>query len=181
MKGALKPAAPPGPGPFRVLVILSRVLLALILGLGICILAGTIYAVYRDRGVPAAGGAEPGDQGRARPGAAVQDRAAPGETAIFTGIGRLRIPVAAPGGSGTLVLSIAFPYSLRDRAFAEELASRVGDFRHIAAAYFSSLPAGDLRGPDEEKLKAELLRSYNGILRLGKIETIYFNDLLLFE
>jgi hypothetical protein len=26
-----------------------------------------------------------------------------------------------------------------------------------------------------------LLRSYNGILRLGKIETLYFNDLLLFE
>jgi hypothetical protein len=173
--------------------VLYRTLLVLAVALGGIILGGTLYAAFRDSG-SAGGGA---GQGPAAPGT--------GETAgeaVFTGIGRLRIPLASPGESGgmgggtgrspgpgdmsagaqaALVLSIAFPYPARDRAFTEELASRVGDFRRITREYFSARSPEELRGMDEKTMKAELLRAYNAVLRLGNIETLYFNDLLLFE
>jgi flagellar basal body-associated protein FliL len=170
------------------LVIISRILLALALAVVFVILAGTLYAVYRG---PGAGPVITfGPDKTTRPGTERNGgTAAPERTGIFTGIGRLRIPVAAHDGAGggtgaakaTLILSIAFPYPPRDRAFAEELASRVGDFRRIAAEYFSSRSAEELRNPDEDALKAELLRRYNAILMLGNIEALYFNDLLIFE
>jgi flagellar basal body-associated protein FliL len=168
------PASP----PLRSLVIISRILLLLALVLVFVILAGTFYAVYRG---PGAGPiAVFGGSGTAGPGDAAGSGPTPG---IFPGIGRLRIPVAAGGGAGkaTMILSIAFPYPPQDRAFAEELASRVGDFRRIAVDYFSSRSVAELRNPDEDALKAELLRRYNAILMLGNIETLYFNDLLIFE
>jgi flagellar basal body-associated protein FliL len=168
------------------LVIVSRILLILSLVLAFVILAGTLYAVYRGPGSGPV--VDFGADKTARPrtgdgaGAGAGNQEAAG---IFTGIGRLRIPVAAGSGTGaenaTLILSIVFPYPPRDRAFAEELASRVGEFRRVAVDYFSSRPAEELRNPDEGALKAELLRRYNAILMLGNIETLYFNDLLIFE
>jgi flagellar basal body-associated protein FliL len=162
---------------FRILVILALVLVFIIL-------AGTLYGLYRGAGAGPVFGF-----GAGRTAGPVVEReggTAGQEPAVFTGIGRLRIPVAAHDGTGaaekaTLVLSIAFPYSPRDRAFAEELASRVGDFRRIAVEYFSSRSAGELRNADESALKAELLSRYNAILMLGNLETLYFNDLLIFE
>ena len=97
---------------------------------------------------------------------------------IFSGIGRLRIPLA---DSSTLILSIAFPYPLHDRAFVEELAARTGDFRTIATNYFASLPAASLATLNEETARAEILRQYNTSLRLGRIETLYFHDLIIIE
>lgn len=164
----------PGQAVPRPLLILYRCLLALALVMGVLILGGSLYAVFRGQ-------------------AAAGNRTGPGETAdpgedIFTAIGRLRIPLAAPGNTGgtgseraALVLSIVFPYPVRDRAFTEELNSRVEDFRRIAREYFSARSADELRTTDEKNMKADLLQAYNAVLRLGKIETLYFNDLLLFE
>lgn len=98
------------------------------------------------------------------------------DTGIFSGIGRLRIPLV---NSSTLILSIAFPYSLHDSAFMEELAVRISDFRSIAIEYFSSLSADNIVNLDESAAKAEILKRYNNKLRLGKIETLYFIDLLI--
>jgi flagellar basal body-associated protein FliL len=167
------------------LVIASRVLLVLALALVVVILAGTLYAVCRSPGSGPV--VDFGADGTARSGAGeAPETAGQGAAGIFTGIGRLRIPAAAYHGAGgaekaVLVLSIAFPYPPEDRAFTEELASRVGDFRRIAVEYFSSRTAEELRNPDEETLKAELLRRYNAILMLGNIEALYFYDLLIFE
>ena len=97
---------------------------------------------------------------------------------IFSGIGRLRIPLA---DSSTLILSIAFPYPLNDRAFAEELAARTGYFRTIATNYFASLPAESLATLNEDIARTELLRQYNTSLRLGRIETLHFHDLIIIE
>ena len=97
---------------------------------------------------------------------------------IFSGIGRLRIPLA---DSSTLILSIAFPYPTNDRAFVEELSARTGDFRAIATNYFASLPAESLARLNEDTARAEILRQYNTSLRLGRIETLYFNDLIIIE
>jgi flagellar basal body-associated protein FliL len=165
----------PGGSVPRPLLVLYRALLILALVLGLFLVGGTLFAVFRGSG-------EAGDR-------AAGDRAAGAGEAVFTNIGRLRIPAAADGagpgpageGRAALVISIAFPYPPGDRAFTEELASRVGDFRRIAADYFSARSLEELREMDEKKMKADLLREYNAALRLGKIETLYFNDFLLFE
>jgi flagellar basal body-associated protein FliL len=78
-------------------------------------------------------------------------------------------------------LFAAFPYSSRDIAFSEELASRVSDFRKTAAEYFGSFTADELSRTNEEIIKRDLLDRYNGMLRLGKIETLFFNDYMIIE
>jgi flagellar basal body-associated protein FliL len=97
---------------------------------------------------------------------------------IFSGLGRLRIPLE---DSSILILSIAFPYHANDTAFTEELAAKIGDLRTIAATYFSSLPSEKTIQIDEEAAKTEVLRRFNTALRLGKIETVYFNDMMVID
>jgi flagellar basal body-associated protein FliL len=101
-------------------------------------------------------------------------------TGIFSGIRNLRIPLAVEPAA-ILVLSISFPYPAEDRPFAEELASHVGEFRSIATDYFSSLTGEKAVNPDEDAAKTEILKRYNAILRLGKIETLYFGDLMIVD
>ncbi|MDR3115782.1 MAG: hypothetical protein LBU25_09720, partial [Treponema sp.] len=72
---------------------------------------------------------------------------------MFTGIGRFRV-VTADTPPMTIVISIIFPYQPEDRAFAEELDSKVRDFRNIAAAYFSAHTAAELREANESLIKA---------------------------
>jgi flagellar basal body-associated protein FliL len=161
-------------------------LLALLLG------GGTLYAVlgrpespfFSIGGAPGKGRGEGGLPGNSDGPGAGRDAVSAGNAAsVFTGIGRLRIPLAVPAGgsAATMVLSIAFPYPLNDSPFTEELAARVPDFRNMAAEYFSSLPPGELRELDEEKAKKEILKRYNAALRLGRIETLYFSDLMIVE
>jgi flagellar basal body-associated protein FliL len=177
----------------RRLLAVYRVMAALALLLALLIAGGTLYAVLGKPESPLfnIGGAQDGEspgQGRresdplrngARPGAGRRENV----VSVFNGIGRLRIPLAAPAGGpvATMILSIAFPYPLNDPPFTEELAARVPDFRSIAFEYFSSLSPGELRDPDEEKAKKEILRRYNAALRLGRIETLYFSDLMIVE
>ncbi|MDR2434167.1 MAG: flagellar basal body protein FliL [Treponema sp.] len=163
--------------PNRGKLIVYRVMFLLVLVLAGLLAAGTLYAFLRPAGsVPLfrIGGGESANTGIGDTGGGV--------AGVFTGIGRLRIPLA--GGSpvpATMVLSIAFPYPPEDRAFTEELASKVGDFRTIAIEYFSSLPAEQAINPDENAAKSEILRRYNASLRLGKIEALYFSDLMVIE
>ena len=114
---------------------------------------------------------------------------------VFSGIGRLRLSTAEPDagqrsrgpgpaadqGSATVILTITFPYSSEDRAFAEELAARVRDFRNITENYFKSISARDLHARSEDRIKAELLERFNNVLRLGKIQLLYFNDFLILD
>jgi len=97
---------------------------------------------------------------------------------VFSGIGRLRIPVA---NSSILILSIAFPYQAGDTAFTEELAGKTGELKTIATDYFSALPADKITQIDEEAAKAEILRRYNAALRLGRIEALYFSDMMILD
>jgi flagellar basal body-associated protein FliL len=94
---------------------------------------------------------------------------------VFSGLGRLRIPLA---DSSTLVLSIAFPYHHNDIAFTEELAVKINEFKAIATDYFSSLPVEQAAQIDETAAKIEILKRFNEILRLGSIETLYFSDMM---
>jgi flagellar basal body-associated protein FliL len=165
------------------LLIVYRIIVAVILALVVVLIAGSLYAVFRspDSGPlfqigSGAGGPVSGGAGNAGRGAA--DGAA--NVSVFNGIGRLRIP-AAGQPPATIILSIAFPYPSQDRAFTEELASRIGEFRSIAGDYFSSLPEEQLVSLDEDAAKAEILRRYNALLRLGTIDALYFNDLMIVD
>ena len=163
---------------------MCRIVVLLILALIGLLAAGTVYAFLRS---PASGplfrigGAGAG--GANQSGAASAGPASGSDTvSVFTGIGRLRIPLkGGASGTATLILSVAFPYPPGDRAFSEELASSVGDFRSIVVDYFSSLPAGELVSLDEAAAKTEILRRYNAGLRLGTIESLYFSDLMVIE
>jgi flagellar basal body-associated protein FliL len=99
---------------------------------------------------------------------------------IFTNIGRLRA-LSADKPPVTIVVSIAFPFPPEDRAFAEELASKVAEFRNTALEYFSSRSAAELRQSGEETIKAEILHRYNNLLHLGNISILYFNDLMFID
>jgi len=97
---------------------------------------------------------------------------------VFSGLGRLRIPLS---NSSILLLSLAFPYSASDSAFTEELAAKIGDFRTIASSYFSSLFAESIIQIDEETAKQEILRRFNESLRLGRIDALYFSDMMIID
>jgi len=97
---------------------------------------------------------------------------------VYSGLGRLRIPLS---NSSILILSIAFPYHHSDTAFTEELAAKNGDFKTIAVDYFSSLEADKIIQIDEDAAKTEILKRFNENLRLGRIETLYFSDMMILD
>jgi flagellar basal body-associated protein FliL len=97
---------------------------------------------------------------------------------IYSGLGRLRIPLV---NNSIMILSLSFPYSAGDIHFTEELASKTAELRTLATAYFSSLPEEALIHINEEIAKQEILRSFNNNLRLGRIETLFFNDMLVID
>ncbi|MCL2600491.1 MAG: flagellar basal body protein FliL [Treponema sp.] len=174
----------PTPKPSKGLLTVYRVAVALVLLLIGVWVAGTTFACIRSPD------AEPlfrlGGQGDSvtRGNAGVirgTDFAGAGNHAnMFSGIGRLRIPLEGQPPA-TVVLSLSFPYPADDLFFAEELASRIGDFRSIAEGYFSSLPRDELARLDETRAKNEILSRYNAMLRLGRIETLYFTDLIILD
>jgi flagellar basal body-associated protein FliL len=156
-------------------LIMYRVVVAVILLLAVVLITGSLYAAFRpkDSSPLFRIGGGGGEQGR---GEAVPAR----ETNVFSGLGRLRIPLAGEP-SATLVVAISFPYPADDRAFAEELASRIGDFRSIANDYFAALSLEKAAVLNEDAAKADILARYNALLRLGKIETLYFGDLMVVD
>jgi flagellar basal body-associated protein FliL len=163
-----RPSRPAPPqGLPRFLALLCRVFLILALALVLVIATGTVYAlVLRPKSAP---------QPVANPAPPVSP-----DAAVFTGLGRLRCPTAGPK-PGLVILQATFPYFPGDRPFSEELVSRLRDFRSLTAAYFAALKAEDLYRKGEDEIKAELLASYNALLRLGQIQTLYFNEYMVIE
>jgi flagellar basal body-associated protein FliL len=156
------------------MLVAYRIIAVLLIAIVIVLLAGSLYAIIRG---PDSGPLfRIGGSGGNRSGQILDD----GSVGIFSGIGIRRIPLAGEPPA-VIVLSISFSYPADDRPFAEELASRIGDFRSIADSYFSSLPREKTAPLDEEAAKAEILRRYNALLRLGKIEALYFGDLMVLE
>jgi flagellar basal body-associated protein FliL len=153
-------------------LIMYRVVVALILVLAVVLITGSLYAVFRspDSGPLFRIGGD-GEQGG---GEAAPAR----DVHVFSGIGRLRIPL---DGDATIIIAISFPYPADDRAFAEELASRIGDFRSIATEYFAALRPANAAALNADVAKAEILGRYTALLRLGKIETLYFGDLMVVD
>jgi flagellar basal body-associated protein FliL len=107
-------------------------------------------------------------------------------------MGRVRVRLAPParqggatgassGGEATVVIAINFPYDDADRVFLEELSLNVGKFRSATLDYFGALPSDSPLLSDETSLKKALLNRYNRMLRLGKIETLYFSEYVIID
>jgi flagellar basal body-associated protein FliL len=172
--------------PGNKLIILYRVIVVLMLLIVALLITGSLYGLLRPRDSEPLfhiGG------GASRKGAAISGGNAAGEGAfgVFSGIGTLRIQntgksqVSGKSDPAVIIITISFPYKADDRPFTEELASNLGKFRSIATNYFANLPRDNLVNLDEEQAKAEILRQYNALLRLGRIETLYFGDLMVVE
>ena len=142
-----------------------RSLISCLIALALIIVIGTVYGVFFR--TPAAG-----------PTGQTAVPAEAGQGLTFTGIGRLRISTSDPQ-PGLIILFVSFTYYPEDRAFSEELALRVRDFREITTDYIGSFSAAELQNRSEEDIKTELLRRFNAVLRLGKIETLFFSDFML--
>jgi flagellar basal body-associated protein FliL len=178
--------------PGNKLIIVYRVIVVVMLALVVLLIAGTLYGLLRSRDsgpLFRIGGGGKGS-GAVRDGNVVIDGT--GAYNVFSGIGTLRIQNTSQSQAGqqsassepaVIIISISFPYKADDRPFTEELASNLGKFRSIATNYFANLPRENLArlNEDEEQAKAEILRQYNAILRLGRIETLYFGDLMVME
>jgi flagellar basal body-associated protein FliL len=154
--------------PAQTLLILYRSLIVLALIILLIIAGGAVWAFFPK--------AKPDS---ANPAQSSQSAAQTEQGRTFTGIGRLRLPLG--DDQPTVIVSITFPYNPLDKAFSEELASRVGEFRALTGAYFKSQTASQLGKIDEEDIKKALLDQYNGVLRLGRIEILYFNDYMIID
>ena len=137
---------------------LLLLLILLVLGL----IGGTIYGVFFKRAPQNSGPVDIFYEG--------------GQT--FTGIGQIRVSTADPQ-PGIVIIFVSFSYYPEDIAFSEELALRVGDFRNIIVNYIGSLSVDELQTMNEEHIKAELLRRFNAVLRLGQIDVLFFSDFLI--
>jgi len=183
--------------PGNKLIVLYRIIVVMMLLLVVLLIAGSLYAFIRSRdsGPLFRIGGRVFREGGVRDGGSVPDGDTP--YSIFSGIGTMRIQnagsQAAPSGkavsSGTalpsetvvIIISISFPYKADDRPFTEELASNIGEFRSIAVNYFANLPRDKLSKLNEEQAKADILKQYNALLRLGRIETLFFSDLMIVD
>jgi len=177
--------------PGNKLIILYRVIVVVMLLLVVLLIGGSLYGLLRSRDsgplfhIGGTGRKGQGAGNAAPDGGAFRE----GESAfgVFSGIGTLRIQntgksqTAASSEPAVVIITINFPYKADDRPFTEELASNLGKFRSIATNYFANLPRDNLAKLDEEQAKAEILRQYNALLRLGRIETLYFGDLMVME
>jgi flagellar basal body-associated protein FliL len=165
-------ASPIGLIAYRGIVVLLLILLVMLIG-------GSLYALVRPSGSGPLFRIGTDNSRNSGEGSGFTIGETSGE---FSDIGRLRIPISGQTDAGqtiaAVMLSISFPYPADDRPFTEELTSRIGEFRSIAIGYFSALPLEKILELDEETAKNEILRDYNALLRLGKIETLYFSDFM---
>ena len=146
-----------------------RVLLIFFLLLVLIIIAGTLYWAFSGNRPP------PGhiafSQGNT-------EERGQGQGQVFNGIGQIRVSTADPQ-PGMVILFVSFNYNPDDRAFSEELALRIRDFREIVVNYFGSLSVSELRSLSEDNIKAELLLRFNAVLRLGRIDALFFTEFMV--
>jgi len=159
------------PSKGKISHVLYTVLLSIAAALFVVLVTGTVVGLVRSRNAPPLLG--PGN-----PIQTQQPMLQADDIRVYPGLGRLRIPLS---NSSTMILSIAFPYSAGDIAFTEELNSKINDLRKLTEDYFISLPERNLMHIDEDLAKQEILRSFNNHLRLGRIEALYFTDMIIFS
>lgn len=96
----------------------------------------------------------------------------------FTSIGQLRTSSALDEKNHKVVIVITpwLAYEGNDKAFYEELDSKIRAIRSIITSYFPRFTEKQLYARSEEVIKSELLSAINATLVLGKVSAIYFNE-----
>ena len=158
-------------------VTLNKILLAIIAGLLLAIIVGTIAAL--------AGKKKQTPQSLIAQGKAVS-LMAPSDTdeVAYYELGSIRISTAqadSQEGGAIMVLSPWLAYPAGDTVFFEELSRKSGSLRGIFQAYFSSRTKNQLLTETEERIVQVIMEEINADLALGKISGIYFTDYLFLE
>ena len=157
-----------GDGKSRIISNVYRCLVICFFSLGLIFVGGTIYGFFFVSST------------LKQTKATVQYGQDLGQGQTFTGIGLLRVSTVDPQ-PGTVIIFALFNYDPEDKAFSEELALRVRDFREILTGYIGSFSIYDLQSQGEDRLKTEILHRFNEILKLGKINTLYFSEFMIVE
>ena len=142
---------------------LKYVLLAIIL----IIIAGSVFSLFKKKNTDEVLRSETPSEIR-------------GKKALYSDLGRLRIPTAdtAPG---TLVVFPVLEYNSEDKAFEEELVQKKEDIRKGLIDWFSQKTVYELYTMPENEVKKEVLAEINSILNLSRIKRIYFKDFVILE
>ena len=158
-------------------VILNKILLAIIAGLLLVILIGTIAAlVSKKKQTPEV----LISQGKAVSLMAPSDT----DEVAYYELGTIRISTAkddSDEGGSIMVLSPWLAYPAGDTVFYEELFRKSGSLKGIFQAYFSARTKNQLLAETEEKIVEYIMEEINADLALGKITGIYFTDYLFLE
>ena len=156
------------------LSLIPRILTIILVALALVIIWGTVYGILsHTRSMTAPPQPVPVEDGKAH-------NATKFPAHHFTGIGRVRISTADPQPA-LVMLYLTFVYNPEDKSFSEELAAKIQAFRTIITDYIGSFSANDLKNEDEEHIKSELLKRFNAILLLGRIESLYFSDFMIID
>ena len=156
-----------GDRPLTTLSFVYRCLVFFLLVLGLVLIIGTIYGIFFHTGFSGYNQTT-----------VMQKNKQNGQGQTFTGIGRIRVSTAG-SQPGTVIIFVIFNYNPEDKAFSEELALRVRDFREIIVDYIGSFSIAELQKMSEDSIKIDILRRFNAVLRLGQIETLFFSDFMI--
>ena len=156
---------------------LNLILLAIIAGLLLVILIGTIVGlVGKKKKTPEVLIA----QGKA------VSLMAPSNTdeVTYYELGTIRVSTAkedSEEGGSIMVISPWLAYPAGDTVFYEELARKSGSIKGSFQTYFSARTKNQLLSETEEKIVEFLKEEINADMALGKISDIYFTDYLFLE
>ena len=156
---------------------LNNILLAIIAGLLLVIIVGTIAGLLRKK--------EQKPENLISQGKAVS-LMAPSNTdeVSYFELGTIRVSTSksdSEEGGAIMVLSPWLAYPAGDTVFFEELSRKRLLISGIITNYFSTHTKNQLLQMNEDKIKSELLDQINSQLSLGKIVQIYFTDYIFLE
>lgn len=123
---------------------------------------------------------EPSGVASAVPSKDTKDALSDENLAVFSRLGTLRC-ITADEPPSVLVVTPLFLYTKDDSAFYEELYRKTAELKAIVNAYVASQTKGSLLVTGEEIVKERILRQFNELLVLGKIETLFFNDYIFLD
>lgn len=102
------------------------------------------------------------------------------EAALFSDVGPLRASTA--DGNGTvIVIQPYFPYPSDDIAFREELVKKTRTVRAGILDWFASRTVVEIRRLGETGVKQAILDVVNGVLVLGKLDTVWFSEFMVLD
>jgi flagellar basal body-associated protein FliL len=166
---------------------LSLILLIVAVFLVFIIASGTIWACSHEQSSQGAGGRGASGGTASISGkrlfSAKKDVAAieaSADAALFSDIGVLRASTADKNGA-VIIVQPYFPYPSDDIAFREELVKKTRTIRSFMLDWFSTRTVAEIKSLGETEVKQALLDGVNGLLVLGKLDTVWFSEFMVLD